>query len=205
MIRYYYQVLVLGNNQTKEWGVMDKKLVCPCGLTCCDCLFYKSEIYEAAYTLKELLTKHKMDKFLSMCSNNKNSEALAKHLDLNEDEIWKGVGKHFDVFKQMPVFMEVLDGIIKLQCKTTCQEVGGCSVGGNTHECRAIKCLKGKGYEGCWQCSEFEKCDNLTFLKNSYGYVIEDNLKIIKEKGFDAVKSRGNKYYAWQRKKPGLL
>ena len=25
---------------------MDKKLVCPCGLTCCDCLFYKKEIYD---------------------------------------------------------------------------------------------------------------------------------------------------------------
>ena len=33
-----------------------------------------------------------------------------------------------------------------------------------------------------------------------YGYVINDDLKAIKEEGFDAVKSRGNQYYAWQRK-----
>lgn len=100
----------------------------------------------------------------------------------------------------MPEFLDVLDGLIKLQCKTTCQEVGGCSIGGTTHECDALKCIKSKGFDGCWDCSEYEGCEKLNFLKRGYGETIEGNLKIIKEEGFDEVKPRGNKYYTWQRK-----
>lgn len=182
---------------------MDRKLVCPCGLTCCDCLFYKKEIYETASKLKELIKEYEFDKFLSMCSNNKNWEAIGKHLGIGENKIWDEIGKHFDAFRYIAEFMSVLDNIIKLQCKTTCQETGGCSTGGVTHECQALKCIKSKGYAGCWQCSEFETCDKLKFLKINYGYVIEENLKTVKERGFEAVESRGNKYYAWQRKKDG--
>jgi hypothetical protein len=179
---------------------MEKKLVCPCGLTCCDCLYYKSEIYEAANKLKELIREHELDTFLTRCSNKKTWMMIGEHLGLSENQMWDGIGKQFDVFKQIPEFMHVLDGIIKLQCKTTCQEAGGCSVGGNKHECKALKCIKSRGYDGCWHCSELEDCDKLKFLKNSYGYVIEDNLKTIKDKGVEAVKSRGDKYYEWQRK-----
>lgn len=179
---------------------MDRKLVCPCGLTCCDCLFYKEEIYETASKLKELIEQHQLDKFLKICSNNKNWEVMGDHLGLDEDQLWYGIGKHFDVFKKLPEFMNVLNHIISLQCKTTCQEAGGCSIGGNLHECKALECIRSKKYDGCWQCSEFESCDKLTFLKNGYGYVIAENLRTVKEKGIEAVESRGNKYYAWQRK-----
>lgn len=180
---------------------MNSKFVCPCGLTCCDCLFYKKEIYETAQKLQKLIEQHELDKFLTMCSNKRNWEAIGGHLGLNEDQIWDGIGKHYDSFKLIPEFMNVLGSIIKLQCKTTCKETGGCSVGGSTHECVALKCIKSKEYDGCWQCSEFENCDKLKFLKNNYGYVINDNLRIVKENGIEAVKSRGNKYYSWQRKK----
>lgn len=182
---------------------MDKKLVCPCGLTCCDCLFYKSEIFETAQKLKELIKKYDFDKFLILLSKNNSWDVLGKHFLLDENQAWNKMGKYFDTFKQMPEFLNILDSIIKLQCKTTCQEIGGCSIGGNTHECDALRCIKSKGYDGCWQCGEFENCDKLKLLKINYGYVIEDNLKTIKEKGIKAVKSRGNKYYAWQRKKDG--
>lgn len=47
---------------------MDKKLVCPCGLTCCDCLFYKTEIYETAKKLRKLIIEHELDKFLNILS-----------------------------------------------------------------------------------------------------------------------------------------
>ncbi len=100
----------------------------------------------------------------------------------------------------MPDFLEVLDEIGKIRCKKTCQEAGGCSMGGVTRECLALKCIKSKGYDGCWDCSEIKNCDKLNFLKRSYGETIEGNLDIIKEKGINAVRPRGNKYYAWQRK-----
>ena len=37
-----------------KWGkiIMEKKFVCPGGLACCDCLFYKPEIYDTAKKLK---------------------------------------------------------------------------------------------------------------------------------------------------------
>lgn len=179
---------------------MERNLICPCGLTCCDCLFYKKEIYETAYTLKKLIEENQLDKFLMGNSSEKSLERLGEHIDLKESSTNNGLANQFAVFKHMPEFMEVLDGIVNLQCKTTCQEAGGCSISGDTHECNALKCIKSKGYDGCWQCNDFKKCDKLNFLKRGYGYVIEENLTNIKEKGFDAVKSHGNKYYAWQRR-----
>jgi hypothetical protein len=179
---------------------MDEKLVCPCGLTCCDCLFYQDEVYATANKLKELIEKHQLDKFLSLCSNEKTWQAMGEHLALDESDSVENFGNKFGIFKDIPTFMNVLDGIIKIQCKTTCREAGGCSAGGDTKQCLALQCLKSKNYTGCWQCSELENCDKLTFLKKSYGSVIEENLKTIKEKGAEAVKSHGNKYYVWQKR-----
>lgn len=178
---------------------MDKKLVCPCGLTCCDCLFYKSEIYDTAQKLKDLIKEHELDRFLAIVSNKKSLELMGEHLGLSENQIRDEIGKNFNAFKQMPEFLNILDSIIKLQCKSTCKESGGCSIVGRTHECKALKCIKSKNYEGCWQCGEFEDCNNLKFLKGAYGYVIDENLKTIRDKGVGAVMSHGNKYYAWQR------
>jgi hypothetical protein len=127
---------------------------------------------------------------------NKGWNRIAKYLSQEGSEF----AQYFDSFKKMPDFLNVLDGIIKLQCKTTCQESGGCSLGGATHECEALKCIKSKKYEGCWDCTKAGSCEKLTFLKRNYGETIEGNLRIIKDEGFDAVKSRGNQYYAWQRK-----
>jgi len=194
------QILIVGHkNYNWEGKPMDEKLVCPCGLTCCDCLFYKKEIYETAHKLKELIQEYQLDKFLTMCSNKDTWAVMGEHLDLDGNLIEEKLGKKFNAFEEIPAFMNVLDGIIKIQCKTTCQEANGCSTGGETKQCKALKCLKSRKYNGCWQCNEFENCDKLKFLKKSYGYVIEDNLKTIKENGVSAVKSRGNQYYKWQR------
>jgi hypothetical protein len=175
---------------------MERKLVCPCGLTCCDCLFYKREIYEAARKLKEVIKASQLDTFFNLIIENKGWNGIAKYLGQDGSEM----GRYFESFKKMPDFFNVLDGIIKLQCKTTCQESGGCSLGGVTHECEALKCIKSKRYDGCWDCAEVGSCEKLAFLKRNYGETIEGNLRIIKDEGIEAVKSRGNKYYAWQRK-----
>lgn len=175
---------------------MESKFVCPCGLTCCDCLFYKSEIYETAKRLKELIRDSQLDIFLGLLCKNEGWRAMAKHIGEDENEI----GRYFQPFKKIPDFLDVLDAIIKIQCKQTCRESGGCSIGEATRECTAKKCIRSKGYDGCWDCAEVEHCDKLNFLKMAYGETIEENLKIMKEKGVDAAQSRGNKYYAWQRR-----
>lgn len=73
-------------------------------------------------------------------------------------------------------------------------------MGGITKECEAVKCVKQKAYNGCWECPDHENCNKLMFQKRSYGETIEGNFKIIKEKGIESVQSRGNKYYKWQKK-----
>jgi hypothetical protein len=175
---------------------MDKKYVCPCGLVCCDCLFYKSEIYDAAIKLKQLIKDSQLDIFLTILSKNEVNEAMADHLGEDENKF----REHFESFKKLPDFFTVLESIIGIQCKKTCKESGGCSIGGITKECEAVKCVKQKGYNGCWECVDHEDCNKLVFQKRSYGETIEGNFNLIKEKGIDSVQSRGNKYYEWQRK-----
>jgi hypothetical protein len=175
---------------------MEDKFVCPYGLICCDCLFYKSEIYDTARKLRNVIKDSQLDIFLNKITKNEGWEPIAKHLSKDGAEI----AKYFEAFKKLPNFLYVLDGLIQLQCKKTCREAGGCSMGEVTHRCEAVKCVKSRGYDGCWQCSEFESCEKLNFLKRGYGKTIEDNLSTIKKKGIGAIKSRENKYYAWQRK-----
>lgn len=177
---------------------MDKKYVCPCGLTCCDCLFYKPEIYDTAKKLKDLIKEHDFDKFLKLISGNYKWE-VGKLFGMDKTQEGREIPKYFESFKQIPEFLNILDNIIKLQCKKTCQESGGCSIGGATHQCDLLKCMKSKGYEGCWECSESENCDKLKLRKGAYGETVQCNLKIIREEGIDAVKPRGKKYYAWQQ------
>jgi hypothetical protein len=153
--------------------------------------------------LSDLIKTHDLDQFFQTVSNPKNWQAIAAQMHLNADEAWEKFGQYFDRFKDMAVFTGILDSIIKLQCKTPCREAGGCSVAGNIHQCSALQCVKSKQYQGCWQCDEFESCDKLKFLKKNYGFVIEENLKTAREKGVTEVKSYGNRYYAWQRKKYG--
>ncbi len=175
---------------------MDKNFVCPCGLTCCDCLFHKSEIYAAASKLRRLIKESQLDIFLVLLSKPESWKAMAEHLGEDGNEL----GRYFKPFGKMSDFLEVLDSLIKIQCKSTCQEAGGCSLGGVTRECLALRCIKSEKYDGCWDCSEITGCEKLKFLKRGYGETIEGNLSIIKEKGLAAVVSRGNNYYAWQRK-----
>lgn len=174
---------------------MDKRLVCPCGLTCCDCLFHRDEIYKAARELKEILRTSQLDEFLNLIMKHRGWNGVADHFGQERSVI----KRQFEPFERWPDFLHVLNGLIDLQCKTTCREAGGCSIGGITRECEALKCINENGFEGCWQCAESEDCERLSFLRGNYGETIDGNLRIIREKGIEAVESRGNEYYAWQR------
>lgn len=71
---------------------------------------------------------------------------------------------------------------------------------GTTKECAAIKCVKEKKLDGCWECREKDNCEKLLFQKMSYGKTIDENFRIINEQGIEAVPSRGDDYYEWQRR-----
>jgi hypothetical protein len=149
---------------------MDEKYVCPCGLTCCDCLFYKPELYATARQLRDLIQSSQLDTLLRLVVAHQGWNGIARHLG-QDSSVFE---KQFEPFAKLPDFTQVLEGIINLQCPATCREAGGCSIGGTTHACDALTCVQAKGFEGCWQCQENE--------------------------GIEAVTSRGNQYYAWQRR-----
>jgi hypothetical protein len=175
---------------------MDKKYVSACGLTCCDCMFYKHEIYEAANNLKNIITETKINVFLSILSKEEFNAVMTNHLGVDKNDLYK----YFQMFSKFQDFIEVLDGLIKIQCKNTCQETGGCSMCGTTKKCVTIKCVKDKGLNGCWECNETNSCKKLVFQKMSYGKTIDENFNIIKKDGIEFVPSRKDNYYEWQKR-----
>lgn len=175
---------------------MDRRYVCACGLTCCDCLFYRTNIYEAAKDLKRILDETKVGAFLSILSKEEVNAAVADHLDTNRTAFYA----NFRSFQKLPEFLEVLNSLIDLQCTKTCPETGGCSMCGTTKSCVTIQCVQEKKLNGCWECEGNEVCEKLAFQRMSYGKTIKENFKIIREKGIEAVPSRGDDYYEWQRR-----
>jgi hypothetical protein len=175
---------------------MDSKYVCPCGLVCADCLFYKKEFFEAANQLQRLIAEYRFDVFYGMLSRQEVAERIATHLG-GETADFRDL---FAVFEKMPDFLQVLEGVVKVQCSQTCRESGGCTIGGLTRTCAVVGCVAEKDLEGCWQCAEHETCAKLSFQRASYGETIRGNFETLKAGGTGALDSRGNQYYEWQRK-----
>jgi len=175
---------------------MEKKYVCACGLTCCDCLFYRPDFFEAARKMKEIINEFRIDIFFKLLNRRETNERIAEHLNQDKEVFLK----KFASFEKMEQFVEVLNAIVEIQCKQTCFENKGCSIGGIKHRCKTIECVNEKGLNGCWECGENERCEKLSFQKMSYGKSVIENLEILRTKGLGCIKSRGNQYYEFQRK-----
>jgi hypothetical protein len=175
---------------------MESKYVCPCGLICTDCLFYKKEFFEAANTMKKLIDEYRFDFFFHLLSRKEVNGQIAEHLQMDQAEFQD----KFSIFEKMPEFVKVLEGIIAIQCKDTCREKNGCSIGGSTHACEVVECVNQKNIEGCWMCAENKTCNKLSFQKTSYGKTILENFEKLALEGLSSLQSRGNQYYEWQRK-----
>jgi hypothetical protein len=91
------------------------------------------------------------------------------------DKVAEGIP--FKEFKHYRECYEVLGAIVRLRCHNACK--GG---GGNPF-CKIRKCCQKKGFEGCWQCDEFEACNKLDFLKPTHGEANLKNLRAIKKRG----------------------
>ena len=59
-------------------------------------------------------------------------------------------------------FKKTLDGLAMLRCTKACR--GG---GGNPW-CKIRRCCQRKGFDGCWECADFETCNKLVerYVKN---------------------------------------
>ena len=144
----------------------DKDLITYCGLYCGDCFMYKGKIADLARDLRKELRQAKFAK---------TAESLS---DIS----------FFQVFKNYPQCYEVLGALVKFRCKRTCRG------GGGPPFCKMRKCCQKKSIDGCWQCDEFETCENLDFLKPVHSDAHLRNLRTLKKTDVDGF-LKGKKFW----------
>lgn len=148
-----------------------------CGLYCGDCIRYRSRAADLARELLNELQDTEFDKYAELKSSS------VKQFDAE---------KQFQHYKEC---CEVLKAIANLQCNAPCRVGDGCS----TFSCDILECCRGKGFEGCWQCGEFESCEKFEPLKSIHGDCPQQNSKKIKELGLDKWAEHRYKPYIWQQ------
>jgi hypothetical protein len=147
----------------------EKDLTAYCGLYCGDCIRYKSRASELADELLDEIDKHHFTEYANIKQDHK---------------------KEFENFES---FISLLKAISEIKCEIPCG-AGGDGCGGT---CEIIKCVKAKGFKGCWECNDFEKCDKFVFLKPFHGDAPLKNLRKIKELGTDNWVKYREKCYPW--------
>lgn len=106
----------------------DTSLIAFCGLYCGDCHGHQQKIPDLARDLRKELRQTKYKKFADMISQHKFGAA----------------------YKGYDTCYEVLGAMVKFRCHK------GCLNGGGPPFCKMRKCCEKHGYEGCWECDEFE-------------------------------------------------
>jgi hypothetical protein len=133
----------------------DEALIAYCGLYCGDCHGHTGRIPDLARDLRKELRASRYGKFAEIIAN-------------------EGFGK---VFKDYDKCYDVLGAMMKFRCKKSCRG------GGGPPFCKIRNCCLEKGIPGCWECEEFETCENLDFLKIVHGDAHLKNLRKLKRKG----------------------
>ena len=151
----------------------DGKLVAYCGLYCKDCHGFGGVIPDLARDLRKELRASRYDLFANFISG----FSFGKDFK-NYDECYK-----------------VLGAMVKFRCKR------GCRAGGGSPFCKIRKCVQKKDYVGCWECSEFEDCKELDFLKNVHGDAHLKNLRVLKKKGSKEFVKGKTLWYSPEKKK----
>ncbi len=150
--------------------IQEKDLIAYYGLYCEDRIRYKSKAADLARELADELKKTEFYKYAQAESS------VVEEL------------KHYKEYRK------VLDTIARLQCNAPCRIGGGYS----TFSCNIIECCRHKGFDGCWECAESEKCDKFEFLKPFCGDMPLQNIKTIKENGLDGWLKSRTKFYIWR-------
>jgi len=148
----------------------DEILTAYCGLYCGDCLRFHSKAANLASELSLELEQIDFDKY-----------ANVKKMQI----------KDFENYREL---ISLLSEISKLNCDTPCRSGGdGCYEG----KCEFKECVLSKGYQGCWECNEFENCSKFEYLKPFSGIAPQQNLLKIKEFGLDKWATKREKFYRW--------
>jgi len=144
---------------------VSQKNIAYCGLCCLDCHGFVQKIPDLARDLRKELRASNYKQFADFMAGT-------------------GFGK---VYKDYARCYEVLGAMVKFRCHK------GCRDGGGNPFCKIRKCCSKKDYTGCWQCSDFEGCKKLDFLKGVHDDGHLRNLRILKKKGETAfLKSKRN-------------
>jgi len=147
----------------------EKDLTAYCGLYCGDCIRYQSKSSDLANDLLKELKRQQFSEY-----------AKVKRIHIKE-------------FEYFNLLISSLKAISDLKCEIPCR-LGG---DGCVSSCEIVRCIKEKSYEGCWECSEFEFCNKLDFLKPFHGDGPLKNLRRIKELGIESWVTYREKCYPW--------
>ena len=147
----------------------DKNLTAYCGLYCGDCIRFKCRASDLSALLLDELERSHFQEY------SKVKRYHAKELEHYESMI------------------TALKGISAIKCEVSCR-LGGDGCNGS---CQITKCVKDKAIEGCWECTEFEACNKLDFLKPFHGDAPLKNLRKIREFGIGSWARYREKCYPW--------
>ena len=135
----------------------DASLVAYCGLYCGDCHGFNGRIPDLAKDLRKELRMHRYDTF---------AEFISQY----------SFGKDFKGYEDC---YRVLGAMVRFRCRK------GCRRGGGSPFCKIRICAQKRGFDGCWECVEFEDCKKLEFLVPVHGDAHIKNLRKIKRKSID--------------------
>jgi hypothetical protein len=144
----------------------NKPIISYCGLFCSECFSHVGRIADLSRDLRKELRQERFDK---------TAESLS-------------AVSFFKIFNKYPDCYEVLGAMVRLRCKKGCRE------GGGDPFCAIRRCCVKKGFEGCWECEEFEDCRKMDFLKTNHGDAHIKNLRKIRKKGKKEF-LKGKKYW----------
>ena len=92
-------------------------------------------------------------------------------------------------YASYPEMLSLLDRIASLNCRIPCRKGGdGCSTA-----CVVKDCCQDKGFEGCWQCGDWQGCSKLEFVEQFFGPAARLNLATIKKQGLEGWSSQRSK------------
>lgn len=146
----------------------DSSLIAYCGLCCGDCHGFNGRIPDLARDLRKELRKHRYDKFAEFISQN-------------------SFGKAFKGYEDC---YRVLGAMVRFRCRK------GCRGGGGSPFCKIRICAQKRGFDGCWECVEFDGCKKLEFLIPVHGDAHLKNLRKIKRKGKDVFVKGNTLWYS---------
>ena len=137
-----------------------------CGICCLDCIPSDRQLFAAVAELKKRLSEVQFEKYAGLKST------------------------RIEVFKAYPTFIDVLNSIAALECRTPCRE------GGGPADCAIRDCCLRKHYEGCWACSDNRTCPLLVRIKSIHANT-QYHLDLISKVGLENWLSQRRAHYSW--------